>query len=370
MEATAPSSARLRSEKGHASTTGLDASQTALSGTHPYLSSKFQIGSVKSQRINFSLNKKVFHSGDVLKDVLDAKRAVQKTKQSNILGTEQREWNMSSIADPKIHKEPEDLKRKLLKVRAGLLDEYGHSKKPPKNHSDEAIADMNKFIVGITGQGPIGKCTKQWFNAVDERGLCKHSIAEQWNDWNPSTSSHTKEDKNDAQQRLEERMQRQTRMLQKNPKLAVEKYVDPVTAISNVNDRLRERKIDFQELKEQFKKELKVEFPQASEERLQAMAQRLLNEKLLADEKMARFPVHSESFRPNLSLTCQDRRYKAYFHPGAWSWQEAAKRNAWSCCLNFGEDSRGCEYRIVNPDAWCTLGYERQPGMAAAGRAS
>lgn len=33
---------------------------------------------------------------------------------------------------------------------------------------------------------------------------------------------------------------------------------------------------------------------------------RLLNEKLLADEKMARFPVQHESFRPNLSLTTQD----------------------------------------------------------------
>ena len=65
-----------------------------------------------------------------------------------------------------------------------------------------------------------------------------------------------------------------------------------------MNDRLRERKVDFQDLKDsrvgsaeakarkvapvgpwmledQFKRELKVEFPQASEERLQAMAQRL-----------------------------------------------------------------------------------------------
>ena len=68
-----------------------------------------------------------------------------------------------------------------------------------------------------------------------------------------------------------------------------------------MNDRLRERKVDFQDLKEpicgrgearrvsrqfktclasqdQFKRELKVEFPQASEERLQAMAQRLPRE--------------------------------------------------------------------------------------------
>merc|ERR1712230_349842 len=98
------------------------------------------------------------------------------------------------------------------------------------------------------------------------------------------------------------------------------------------NDRLRERKIDFQDLKEQFKMELKLEFPKASEERLQAMAQRLLNEKLLADEKLARFPVQHESFRPNLSLTTQDRRFKQFFHPGTWQFNEIEKRFTWSCC--------------------------------------
>ena len=91
------------------------------------------------------------------------------------------------------------------------------------------------------------------------------------------------------------------------PHLDPEAYIAPVQSITNVNDRLRERKIDFQDLKEQFKRELKCEFPNVSEERLQAMSQRLLNEKLLADEKVGRFPVQHESFRPNLSLTTQDQ---------------------------------------------------------------
>merc|ERR1719238_2337798 len=105
-------------------------------------------------------------------------------------------------------------------------------------------------------------------------------------------------------------------MMKGDPALDKEAYINPTDATGNINDRLRERKIDFQELKEQFKRELKVEFPNASEERLQAMAQRLLNEKLLADEKVARFPVQHESFRPNVALTTQDRRYKEYYHPG------------------------------------------------------
>merc|ERR1719218_255638 len=148
-------------------------------------------------------------------------------------------------------------------------------------------------------------------------------------------------------------------MMEGDPKLDKEAYVPPTQSISNINDRLRERKIDFQELKEQFKKELKVEFPQASEERLQAMAQRLLNEKLLADEKLARFPIQHESFRPNLSLTTQDRRYKKYEHPGTWQFNEVEKRHCWSCCLNFDKDAKGCEYKIVNPDSWCVMGFER-----------
>merc|ERR1719159_2325580 len=112
-------------------------------------------------------------------------------------------------------------------------------------------------------------------------------------------------------------------MLAKDPKLDTTVYVPPHQSITNVNERLRERKVDFLELKEQFKRELKVEFPQASEERLQAMAQRLLNEKLLADEKLARFPIQHESFRPNLSLTTQDRRFKEYYHPGTWAYNAA-----------------------------------------------
>merc|ERR1711988_295094 len=147
--------------------------------------------------------------------------------------------------------------------------------------------------------------------------------------------------------------------MKKNPKLDESAYVAPHHSISNVNDRLRARKIDFQELKEQFKAELKLEFPKASEERLQAMAQRLLNEKLLADEKLARFPVQHENFRPNLSLTTQDRRYKTYHHPGTYAFNEGEKRYCWSCCMAFDKDSKGCEFKICNPDSWCTLGFER-----------
>mmetsp|Transcript_98101 Transcript_98101/g.245879 ORF Transcript_98101/g.245879 Transcript_98101/m.245879 type:complete len:336 (-) Transcript_98101:93-1100(-) len=331
---------------------------SASSTKHPYLQRKFQVGSANSDKVNYSLAQKFFHNKDVKPEVLEAKRQVQKKKQANILGTEPREWNASTIADQRVQKDvTTDLKRQLLKVRAGLMDEY--VMKPSRFHTDEQIAERHKFIVSVTGQGPIGKLTGKWFNTVDERGLSKHCIADHWPDWNHSHSAHTKEDVKQAQGVFESKEERRKRMLKNSNSLNTLEYVNPSQAVSNVNDCLRERKIDFQDLKEQFKRELKVEFPQASEERLQAMAQRLLNEKLLADEKIARFPVQHESFRPNLSLTTQDRRYKEYFHPGTYAWMELEKRYGWSCCVNFDQDSRGCEHRIVNPDSWCVKGFER-----------
>lgn len=326
--------------------------------THPYLTSKFQVGSAKSDKINYTLAQKVFHSGDVPHEVLESKRAVQKRKQPNILGTEKRDWNSSTIADQKIQKDVhKDLKRHLLQVRAGLHDE--RILKPCKAHTDEAIVERHKFIVALTGQGPVGKLSGRWFNAIDERGLPAHCIADHWSDWNSSYSTHTKEDIVQAQAVVQQKDDRRRRLMAQESKLNKDAYVNPTKAITNMNDRLRERKVDFQDLKDQFKRELKVEFPQASEERLQAMAQRLLNEKLLADEKMSRFPVQHESFRPNLSLTTQDRRYKQHFHPGTFVWNEAEKREAWTCCLNFDHDSRGCESRVVNPDSWSYQGFER-----------
>lgn len=340
------------------------ASGTQLVGqgsTHKFLTSKFVVGSNKSDRINFNLAQKVFHSGDVPKEVIEAKRAVQKKKQPNILGTEKDDWNTSTIADPKIQKDvKKDLKRQLLKVRAGLMDEY--VTKPSKMHSDEVIAERHKYIVATTGRGPIGMLTGKWFNPVDERGLAKHCIESKWPDFDHSTATFPPEDKKQAEANLKRTEERRIRMMKADPKLDTEAYINPEQSITNVNDRLRERKVDFQDLKEQFKRELKVEFPNASEERLQAMSQRLLSEKLLADEKMACFPVQHESFRPNLSLTTQDRRYKMYHHPGTYSLSTCdadSKRHCWSCCMNYGKDSKGCEYKIVNPDSWCTLGFER-----------
>lgn len=361
-------SARGKAQGSHASTTNASRYEVASSSsggmTHRFLESKFQVGSVKSQKISFSVGQKVFHNSDVPREAAEAKRAIEKSKKANILDLEQQAWNQSTIFDQKVQKDRKDLQRHLLLVRAGMDQGF---QKPAKAHSDESIAQLQRYIVGVTGKGPIGKCSNKWVNSVDERGLSQHSIADHWPDWNHSAATHTKDDVKQAQSVYDVNDQRRQRMLAREPKLDVEAYVDPAAAVRHVNDGLREQKVDGQDLKEQIKRECQVEFPQASEERLQAMAQRLMHEKSLADQKSARFPVQHESFRPNVRVTTQDRRYKEFFHPGAWTYSEVEGCHAWSCCLNYGEKSAGCSHKVVNPDAWCYLGYERQPCHSARG---
>eukprot|EP00438_Fugacium_kawagutii_P031821 Skav208564 [mRNA] locus=scaffold177:35717:39900:+ [translate_table: standard] len=135
-----------------------------------------------------------------------------------------------------------DLKRHLLEIRAGIHDEK--ILKPCKAHSDEQIIERYKFVVAMTGQGPIGKLTGKWFNAIDERGLPAHCVADHWNDWNGSYSTHSKEDIQQAHAVVQQQDDRcgATHLLPAA-------LSSPGGAIANMNDRLRERKVDFQDLK-------------------------------------------------------------------------------------------------------------------------
>jgi hypothetical protein len=336
--------------------------------THPFVRSKCKVGSASFDKSNFKLGQKIFHQGDVPDDVREARKVAVHSKKPNILGVERKAWNHSVIADQKIQKDSPEAKKRMLHIRAGLLDEK--SLKQGKMHSDEAIMERRKFVVANSGRGPVGPCGK-WFNAVDERGLAKHCIRDDWPDWNESHSCHAKDDMKQAVQNFDEKENRRRHMhaADSGGKLNKDAYVHPTDAQSNITHHLRESKIHYQELKEEFKRALKSEFPDASEERLQAMAQRLLGEKLLADEKVSRFPFGNETFKPNVMVTSQDRRYRVYKHPGAWAWAASEQRYCWSCCLNFTEASRGCEYGIIDPDAWCLQGFERQPGIVNAGKA-
>ena len=48
----------------------------------------------------------------------------------------------------------------------------------------------------------------------------------------------------------------------------------------------------------------------------------------------------------------RDTRYKEWSHPGKWELNEQDGLFAWSCCMHYSENSKGCEYTTVNPDKW------------------
>jgi len=342
--------------------------EQGLDTTHAFLKSKTQVGSARFEKVDYLLETKVFHIDDVPQEVKEKRVEANLSKKPNILGKCQQSWNQSSIADQKVQKDQLDVRKRLIDVRCGLADEK--TMLPGRNHSDKEIEERQKFIVAITGKGPVGKCSGKWFNAVDERGLASHCIRDDWPDWNCSSSAHAKEDIKQALFRFDERELRRVRAHTKASKLNAEAYVSPTKSQGMLNDRIRDIKCDFMELKDEFKRSLKEESPKASEERLQAMAQRLVGEKLLADEKARRFPAQNETFKPNQALTTQDRRYKVFHHAGSWSYSQAEQRYCWSCCMSFTENSRGCDHKVVNPDNWCTLGYERSPGFVKTGAAS
>jgi len=334
-------------------------------GPNQFLKSKFKVGSCKSDKITFRQGEKVFHSSDIPEYVGVQKKIVLKSKNTNILGTSKDPWNYSTAAQPRLAKTQEgyqygggsSLKRTLQKVRAGLMDQ--RTLKDSKYLSEEQLADRIRYIVGITGKGPIGKFVGRWWNALDERGLPAHCVNPDWPDWDASTACYPPEDVKQSQAVFQKKEERRLRMNVVDEMVNFDVYESLLEQYYLKNKDIEDRKVEYQDLKDLFKHELRVEFPNACEERLQSMAQRLLEEKLLSDVKLKRFPVQHESFKPNLSLTTQDRRYKQFHHPGAWSMNEREGRFCWSCCLNYREDSKGCAVKVINPDRWCLDGFER-----------
>jgi hypothetical protein len=324
-----------------------------------FLRQKFQVGSCKSDRRSFPLSQKVFHSGDVPRGVSEAKKVVQKSCRPDILCIERQPWDQSVISDPKIQATQfvkkdyrKNLKAELLLVRAGLADELTVPKSKNADREDEAVRDYIRHVTSLTGKGPVGALSKKWFNSVDERGLGAHCVEPKWPDWNCGVGTRSAEDVKVKEKRFEESEQRRKAQNVVNKRYNKNIYVNPSQQVTEINDAIAEKKQQYQDLKEEFKADLRYEYPSASEERLQALAQRLLDEKLLADEKVRRFPVPHESYRPNLALTTQDRRYKEWSHNGVWTWIDSEQQFAWSDNMSYDQKDKGCEYKTVNPDGW------------------
>jgi hypothetical protein len=280
------------------------------------------------------------------------RREVSASKRPDFLGIKRHAWDESTIADPKIEKQnPQrrNLRNDLLQVRGGQAE---RPTMPTTRTPDAVTQDFARYVCAITGKGPIGAVTKTWFNSVDERGLGAHCVEPKWPDWNCGVGTRSAEDVKVKEKRFEESEQRRKAQNVVNKRYNKNIYVNPSQQVTEINDAIAEKKQQYQDLKEEFKADLRYEYPSASEERLQALAQRLLDEKLLADEKLRRFPVPHESYRPNLALTTQDRRYKEWSHNGVWTWIESEQQFAWSDNMSYDKHDKGSEYTTVNPDGW------------------
>lgn len=258
-----------------------------------------------------------------------------------------RDWNASTLVETK-RADSRDRKTQMLKVRAGLAGDP--ILKPGKTNAGEGKLDRS----GASKASGTAECT------AGEPSPAAVSARGEKPSWNISYSTRTKEDFKQASALHEKNEARRKRMHARDPKLGAHpRDTAPLEAAAMVNGRLRDRKEGHQDLKDQFKRELRIEFPNGSPECLQAMATRLLSEKLAADEKLMReHPGKDAHFAPNIGVTSHSRRYREYHHPGAWTWNTHEKQFCWSCCMDFGLESRGCESKMVNPDAWCLIGYE------------
>jgi hypothetical protein len=328
-----------------------------------YLKQKFQVGSCKSDRRTFPLSQKVFHSGDVPAGVLHAKKEVLRSCKPDILNIDRQPWEQSTIADPKVQKDKrKNLKAELLLVRAGLMDEATVPKSKNEEKEEEKVRDYVRHVTSLTGKGPIGALTKKWFNAVDERGLGNHCVEPKWPDWNCSVGTRSAEDVKIKDKRFQENETRRKAQNVVENRYRKSTYVDPTSQVAELGAAIADKKQQYQNVKEEFKAELRYNYPNASEERLQAMAHRLLDEKLLADEKLKRFPVPHETYKPNLALTTADKRYQEWSHNGVWTWMEGEEQFAWSDNLSYDPHDKGSEYKTVNPDSWIYHSGARMDG--------
>jgi hypothetical protein len=320
---------------------------------HQYLRSKFKVGSCQTDRVNHRRKDKVFHAGDVPRRAAEMRKEVQRSTRPDVLGLARSAWDQSTVNDPKVEKPPprRNLRNELLQIRGRQADQ---PTMPTTRESDEKTRDFARYVCAITGKGPVGAVTKTWFNAVDQRGLGAHCVEPTWPDWNCSVNTRAAEDVKVKEKRFAE-FEERCKAQNKPDRLLSYHYRPPEVQISEMDEMIRQKKLEYQDLKEEFKTEIRRDHPQVTEERLQAMAARLLDEKLLHDERIRRYPIPHESFRPNLAMTTADRRYKEWSHPGKWELNEQDGLFAWSCCMHYSENSKGCEYTTVNPDKWCYL---------------
>lgn len=281
-----------------------------------YLQAKPVIGAT-GFRQTFKPTSRAFSAADVPPRSRNRKTEIVKWKEPDWTVTQQRPWNGSTAVTEADRRDR--LAGNLNAVRMGLIDTRGVA----VNRMPEKIrSELLEHVKNISGK-------------VVFPG--RHSGSRSETGWNSSTTIHY----------------RPPPSVPVRLKLLPKDYSNPTSQSAQITALMREKKVQYSEARQSLKQRLIKDNAGASKERLSALAWRLLDEHLLADEKARRFAVPAESFKPNNAVTLVDRRWKQLRHPGALSGGE------WSCCLG-GADAVGCEAVVKNPDKWCLASYSHE----------
>lgn len=140
--------------------------------------------------------------------------------------------------------------------------------------------------------------------------------------------------------------------LYRRPKFCHRSYVSPMRRSISAAEHRKEKLLQCHEMYNSIQKEILGRDPSVSPERLRATVFRFFDEGILRIRKESMEPSFARSvMRPIISLTCVDRRYREWYHTGSYT-KFTDGTTAWSCCRGSSMSCQGCEYKVVNPDAW------------------
>ena len=136
---------------------------------------------------------------------------------------------------------------------------------------------------------------------------------------------------------------------------ALVEYLPPPDLTSKAYQSILERNSHYSDLRKNIESSIRQEDPTISPEHLRGKLFRLFNQQVDRIEKgVCERPLSRLLTRPVISITCKSRRYKEWFHTGIFG-PHGDRDGFWSCCSSLDKNSRGCEYRIIDPDAWCVF---------------
>ena len=137
-----------------------------------------------------------------------------------------------------------------------------------------------------------------------------------------------------------------------NKKLLENKtYTKPIQHSIKIQEEVRKKKESDVERRQRLSAVVRDEFPDASEETLNAIVTRRIYE----EDLKAHIPEDEElTLKPDISKTIRRDEKRVAYHNGKYEEQRFSekKKMAWSCCQNKDKDSEGCVVKMVDRQKW------------------